>query len=465
MLNKKILAVAIASAFSMNAMAAQDLTVADLEPVVFASELITTTGSDIVVTNAGSILDVTFPLGFSISDGTSKYIRLDLNNAVFETAVTGGALGNFSIANGTFALSQGGAKGDDFVIVELTATAGNNLSQTDEVTVALDDLNISRSAVSSVTYNLYDSAPEAVSETGSLADESGVLASVESASTGVFTVADSLTATIASGFKEFATGPSNVLGTNEGFVGAVDVTEILEGTVYNTNGSPAEPADFFSSDQTLTISGDFSVGAWELDPVVVADGDSACDGNGAVALTGGLLNEDENLATLPNVDVASNNVWHLCVTVSGNTNNATDDVLNKASFSATLVDDELTGDLGRIIYDTTSFDIPYLTTFSGYNQRIYITNKSSAPFSYSMTFTSEDVADAEGTELASGTVPAGELVVLRADQVVEITGDRSRTAAQLEVEAQSTDVSVAIQNVRGSDGTTDTVIISGTQAQ
>jgi len=447
MLNKKILAVAIATGFTMNAYAVQDLNASPADKaVVFAKELITA-GSDVVVTNAGNILDIKSKVGFSIADGTSKYVRIVLTNAVFETAVVAGDLSSATNADAGFAISQGGAKGDNYVVIEVSATNGNDIQQTDTITLAVADLNISQSATTTVAYTLHDSAVNAVAGTNALASYSGAVAQVASITSGTFVDAKNSVATVDSQFIAFGFGASSgsdAISATVGLVGAIDTSKYLTGTGYKTTGVAVAAADLVTPAQNVTFTGDFSFGTWTL-----YDNATCTSNANDVPLTVNADEDGTDAEAIADVNAAS----YLCVTVNGT------DAIEKGSYSVSLDTDELTDTIGKISYDTTSIEVPYLSTYSGVNQKFFLVNNGASDAVYTISFTTEDGVTATDKAKASGTVPKGEMLTIKATDIVTLAG-ATRTAATIEVEAKDEDISAATQTVNLSTGGTDTVVLN-----
>jgi hypothetical protein len=442
MINKKILAVAVATAFTTNAFAAQDLSDDAAEAVVFASEFVTAAATLDVTNLSGaggdSDLDVTSPFGFSIGDGTSKYIRLELTDATFLTPVVAG---DFTVGGSeTYSISQGGGAGDSSVVVEVSAS-GADVQQTDVWLLAATDFTISQSASSSVMYTLHDTAADAVNDVNPLSTQTGPLASVGAITSGTFTTPLDSTATVASAFMDFDAAGSDAVSATIGLVGSIDTSLYIDGTGFMDDGSLVVPADLITAGQDVAFAGDMSFGAWNT--ATAAD----CT-TGLVALTG----EDEDGAD--DLTVADVNVeLFLCVVVTGA------EVINKGDYSATLVTDDLSNDIGEISYDTTSVEVPYLTTFADYNQRVYMVNYSASDAAYSITFVSEAEATTTAGTAASGVIPAGEMIAIKATDIVTLTG-RTRTSAVIEIEAVDGDISAATQSVNLSDGSTDTTVLN-----
>lgn len=116
-------------------------------------------------------------------------------------------------------------------------------------------------------------------------------------------------------------------------------------------------------------------------------------------------------------------------------------------------------ELGSIDREGVDVNIPYLTTSDGYNQRLVIRNRASSSVGYVMSFQPETGISAEAGDDATGTLAGNSTTVLRARDVVTLTGG-SRTAATLNLETASANVDVATVQVNLSDGSTDTVTYS-----
>jgi hypothetical protein len=446
MLNKKILAAAIATAFTINANAAIDLASATTQTKSYASETLgTVTAGKATVTNLTNLLDVTSPVGFTIATGQSKYVRVNLGNAAFGAAPTLAVAASGGGAAPTATIAQGGTADDVFVIFEVAAgpLAADSVGIADVLTLAAASYKVSSTLVSSVTYTLYETAGDAVNETGALFTDTSSMTSVASANTGDFSTSETLTATVASQFKKVLddAGTATVF---ENSVGAIDADGLLAtGTFYKADGNPVAIADISAVTQVVTFAGDFSVGAWTL------AGAADCSGADVAALT---LDTAKAVAT--SAAYATTTAAWLCVD-----NTAAKSALAKGSYSATLVTDKATNSIGTIIYDTTAISVPYLTTFSGYNQKVYLINSGGQAANYITTFVSEDGVTATGGTGATGTIPAGEMVTIKATDLTTIVGG-TRTSATIEIEAEAGNIKATSQTVNLATKTTDTVVLA-----
>ncbi|NVK55265.1 MAG: hypothetical protein HWE26_06595 [Alteromonadaceae bacterium] len=445
MLNKKILAASIAVAFSSSAFAAVDIE-ADTGSVTFATEAYTASDlngdGNLKVTNAANILDVTFNTGFTIGNGTSKYVVVTLNNAEFN------AIPTLSVADGSASIAQGGAAGDSSVIFEVAATAAD-IPANATFTLAATEYNISTSSVATVSTSLYETAGNAVNGTLALYSESGTIAQTGSGSSGDFTNEYTSTATVASNFLNFDATATNTTSAVLTAVGEIDITEIVANSTYKPNGTALTAADLITDAQDVSFAGNFSYGTWTLED------EANCTDAGGVAsidVSAG-INGDEDGATVSVASLAAG-PFYLCLEVDGTT-----ETILKSTYDVTLDTDSLENDLGTIKYDTTSIEVPYLTTFEDYNQRFFLVNYSNSEVTYTIDFVSEDGVTATDGTAQTGTIPGGEMLSLKATDIVSLAG-KKRTSAVIEVEAQDVDVSASMQIVDLESGTTDTVVLN-----
>lgn len=198
-MKKILLSSAIAAALGTAgvANAAVDLDAATANPLVFAQELVVpaaglplnvlaagqTPGGGLGTKSANQVnfngvgaVEATF--GFTIGQGTSKYVRITLDQPL------AGALlpSDFGIAAATatgasVSVSQGGAAGDNYVVVEVAAAtgAGNDILQTDSFVFApaAGKIAARNKNTQNITYALYETAVDAVNQTNRLVQKSG----------------------------------------------------------------------------------------------------------------------------------------------------------------------------------------------------------------------------------------------------------------------------------------------------
>ncbi|MCY4514736.1 MAG: hypothetical protein OXC69_06360 [Candidatus Tectomicrobia bacterium] len=141
-------------------------------------------------------------------------------------------------------------------------------------------------------------------------------------------------------------------------------------------------------------------------------------------------------------------------------------VKRTADADAMMVGEE--GPAGAIRRNGAKVNIPYLTTSEKHNQRLIVVNRGSRDVQVtSIQFNSEAGTEVELSATAQAAldaglmmIPAGETLVVRMDQALNITGDSRRTAAALGFNGVASNLSVATTQVNLSDGSTDTVVFT-----
>jgi hypothetical protein len=97
-----------------------------------------------------------------------------------------------------------------------------------------------------------------------------------------------------------------------------------------------------------------------------------------------------------------------------------------------------------------------MTTFADYNQRLVLVNRGSADVTYAVTFTPETGVTATAGSAATGTLKANSTTIVKATDLVTITGS-SRTAATVAIVSAAANIDAATTSVNLSDKSTDTV--------
>lgn len=454
MLNKKIIAASIAAVFAQSALAAVDLD-DQTGPVTYANDIVGFTlnqAGNLEVTNTmAGLLDVEVELGFTIGAGTSKYVLIQLDGASFDAVPTLTVGTGAPQVMGT--ISQGGSIGSSFVLFEVAAQSGlgNDLPQTAPVVLDGAAFEIDPDVVSTVTYRLFETAQQAVSalagdDVTPLHARSGDFTETGSGSSGQISNGFTNTATVQSNFTNF-NGAS--LSATTALIGEIDTDLVVSDPTYTAAGALTVATDFLADTQDILFSGNMSFGTWTLQESALCDGaGSSIPVTNTTATGGEVLNVADTTLDA--------NVWSLCVTVDGS------EKIEKGPYNVELEEDGYEDYIGQIVYDTTTIEVPYITTF--YQQRLILVNTSAEEAAYSISFLSEPGTVAEGVPgVADGTIPANGMVVLATqgnNPFLTITGTRTRTSATIEVESVDGNIQAATQTV-SSDGTaTDTVVLN-----
>jgi hypothetical protein len=113
--------------------------------------------------------------------------------------------------------------------------------------------------------------------------------------------------------------------------------------------------------------------------------------------------------------------------------------------------------LRRIRRDGTTVHIPYITTYSGYNQRIILSNRGSRNVVFRIQFRTEDAVMADPMKTEDMPLNAGQTLTMRSEDMVTLTGG-SRTAATVMIEARPENIDVSSVTVNRESKDTDTVV-------
>lgn len=522
MLNKKILAAAIAAAMSNVAVAAVDLDAAAPVAANYAQELAWGQNPVLVENLEGTPTYVTTEVGFTISEGTSKYLRYDLEGGATFAAQPTLSFSNLGTSQPQATVAVGG-DGESFVIFELTAFEDQPLVNEDiasdlQVELQVAAYNLPTDVDTIVHYRLYEDAVDAfklgnasltdTSET--LKNESAVLATFGAGVTGEFANENDNTASVDTEFTRFLGDAAAVdsvvawdgasVSAETANVGEVDVDLLARTGFFNLDGGVLDGADIVGADPVLTFNGDFSFGTWTVHEIATTAAAACADGTTETSRTY-TMNTAMDTITMSfagDQTVLETTDYALCVDVS-NLDPTRDDVIvdngsgaeqpyannriRKGNYTTTLVWDTVTPSatydwdqtdggmgspytdgLGYIHYDTITVEVPYLTNLSDYNQRVVIVNDGPTDASYVVEFIAEEGFTATGGSQASGSVAAGTTRILRGsnilDNVTNGVATRTRSAAKLYIDGKDDDIQVMIQTVNMNTGATDTEVLN-----
>lgn len=439
MVSKKILGVAIAAAFSSQAFALVDLDAASPTKPVFAKETFQTGDKTTVssvdyytVVNAANLLDIQSKIGVGMNNAQKLFVRVDLTNALF------GAAPALTTATATSTIAQGGVD-SSYVIFEVTATASKPQADTATVAAASYKLN-SNFASSAITFTVYETLTAAVNNGTSLYTKS--LAGVVSVGSGLKQAytAGTATADVEAAFKKFT---GNALTAAVG-----QLSSTVDGTTYSQAGTATVAGDIYTAGE-VKLTGDFGLTGATYALRAAAD----CTG-ATTALT---IAGDKKSATT-GAAMAGNE--YLCVTVTGTPvipeGTYTGSITYTAIATPAFAPAAFNGTVGSIVRNGTTIQVPYVSTFADYNQRLVLVNRGSSDVTYAITFTPEVGVTATAGAAASGTLKANSTTILSAKDVVTVTG-ATRTAATVAIVSAAANIDAATTMVNLSDKSTDTV--------
>jgi len=477
MLKKLLIPMGLVSALGAStAMAAINLdaaTAATVGTIAVATDSLLTTNSTAGVganlgktyyrvTNASNNITITGDVGVGFSVADQLWVRYDITNGAFDGAVanTLATIDNQVLATGLNSVAQGGQDGASSVIFAHTV-ATNAIVQTSELKLTLANVGWDGSSALGVAVNVYEKLSDATSKTNAITTKSGTVL------TGVLGVrvtaaAANETAEVASLFTAFNAAGTDLVGT----LGTLSILPSAAAPISPTSAvdalagtatTVAEAITIAGATSLVTITGDFSFGDWGIDD------DGACAGalDTAFTVAGGTLNAGLTVATAPAAEFAT--LGALCVTADG-----TETIPVAGPYTASVVlapvaarantQAAVAASFGSILHNGTTVQMPYLTTFADYNQRVVIVNRGTTDATYSVTFNSEAAATAVAGTAATGTIAAGTTSSIKVSDIVTMTG-LTRTAATMVIVAPAANLSVATNQVNLSDGSTDTVVL------
>lgn len=572
MLNKKLLAVAVTAAMTAGFANANPTQVAvDLDGangdiqsgvVSYVKEL--TWGSDeaVVQNRVPGILGtpsfMTANVGFTIAEGTNKYIRIDLSEgATFESApvltwdtigdeqakavnANNNAVQNYpatSTPNPQSSIAEGG-QGESYVVFEVNAFEQDSNVNEDipsflSFYVEVEDYKLPTDVVTTARYRLYEDAVDAQrANDETLKDTMDInLAQFVDGVQEEFTIPNSVYASVDSEYTVFLHSGSEFAdhdetnfydeqqngndGDNDGgfdttgnwggaavsattaSLGEVDTDLLVEAgnLLTDLDGGAFDNDDVIGVDPVITFTGDFSYGEWALALVTTTPAGDSCDGGTLIEEDGALSSLTANgrlvFDTLTQQDIEDND-YVLCVDVEGMTSDVDDNLLvgeenpwengnriQESDYTAVLSWDTVapsviadvstdgwnellgadatpvTDEMGSVIYDSITVDVPFMSTFDDYKQRFHLTNNGPTPAKYMFEFTPEVGTTVTAGAAAEGVIPAGASIVVQTSAIIASFDGRSRTAALLHIGGEDEDIGVSAVITNPEKGTID----------
>jgi hypothetical protein len=405
-------------------------------------------------------LDMVVTPGFTKAVAGTYYLRLDYTNAIIKTPIVAGTWGiNNTNRKATAVLQSGGAAGASSAIYLMTQTTAAGTT-TDTLTIPFVDLAVLGTATATAKISFYTTlaqATNAVANT-SIAEKSQNMVAFADIVSPTAT-ATAVEADVASNFKNFTIkNATNNASKTDASLGSITHPLNAVSTI-DADGSIAVAGDAYAAaSSTMTLTGDLSAGTWFMDTTSLCPLAGAT-GTTAIAATQKLtLNAAKTSGTITGtIFNASPFICNVVDTTSSIPAGAYSIGVTYAS--ATAGDLVLTwagGAIGAVSRNGTTNQINYLTTFTGYNQKVIITNRATIAGTYAFTFQTESDTTAVAGTAATGTLPASSVTVIKATDLVTLTG-KSRASATFTAVLPPTSIGVATTQVNLSDGATDTV--------
>lgn len=365
----------------------------------FAKELAYNSTTPLAAAAAANGLNFTTKIGFGVSNGQTRYIRVDYGNATLNTAHAA-TVGTDIDVGGSVALVQGGQVGDSYVIYQVTASA--DLAATAAVNIKVPGLRVtSTGSAVTATYSLHETAVSAVAGTtgsGLLYSKTGNIATFATGLAYTLTT-NTTTASVEKSFTEFTTS----VGGNAKLAKIGTVAYGAASGVKKNDGTAVGLTDLVAAGTKLVVTGDFTAAAGantaaKLANVYLAGGANCAAGTGATAFVGTQAGASFTIDTNPvSTDV--------CYLVNGTTAVAAGDYTSRVDVVAatgTSTANLSAATLGSFLRDGTELIAPFATIHPDYVSRVFLTSTHSADATVTATATADD-----GSTCASGvTLPA-----------------------------------------------------------
>jgi hypothetical protein len=377
-------------------------------------------------------------LGFGVSNGQTRYIRVEYGNAKLDavhaavagTDISVGAAGG---GDASYAKVAGGAAGDTYVIYQITANT--DLSSAVIVEVLTPALRvISNSSSVTVSYQLHETAVSAVAGatgTGLLYSKSGTIAKFD---TGLdFTVVKSAdnTANVSDGFKLFT---DNFAASDNTVAKLGVITADKSGAKKHNTTTDAAYADLVGTNTKVVVKGDFSAVAgtsaatklantWLGLATCVAD---AGDIPATEVVTGGVAFKT-GVTPVAGMTLCYKVTGKAAIPASGYTAELS---VDPAADSTTASVSAKTS--GAIVRNGTELQAPFATIHADYLSRVVLTSQYSVDAPYVISAITEDGVTCTMGAGATGTLKAGTTKVI---DVKTICASTNTGATRLAVNA------------------------------
>lgn len=377
---------------------------------------------------ANTLINFTTKLGFGVSSGQTRYIRIDYANATLDAAhaAVGGTdieINNHANAD-TYAVVQGGAIGDNYVIYQVTAATDH--AATRAVDVLVPALRVaSTGAPVSVTYSLHETAVSAVAGSSGASKLYSKTQNIATFATGlVLTVHTSptTTASVEQSFMKFKAGGGQI---NETTAKLGSITFGVDATVAERDGSAVDIDDLLAATGTkLVLTGDTGVPAGANDTAkknsVFISSDADCAGLGTAATTvpnatGASFTTD--LATVSNKGICY--VVNGTSAISASTYSVRVDVAAASGTTTASIADKAVGTIAR---DGTELQAPFATIYAGTGNRAVLTSTHSSDVSVVASAITEDGVTCN-TGTTTWTLKAGKQLFIDSSAVCPTLSD------------------------------------------
>lgn len=428
MKNFKLSAVAAVAASLAAAGASAAVTISAATPVAvkYASEIVATVAAPVTIA-ANAATDITTEIGYSLSLGEVRYVRVELANGVFaaNTVVTS--------AHANAALGAVNGIGTSVIYFSLTAINGT-LPSTGTLNIASDIKITGTTSNVTASYSVYDQPSQAQS-----GGTTGRIVSIASAPYINFVKSFGFTATSASAVADVAAANGAFTAfTNTAATGTPSIALLASAVNFDLIAAP--PLNATSS--AITLAQLFNTTTTKI-VVTATTGDFSAAANANGTYNGAALNRVylSASATCATVDkpasaltsstatfivgaTATTGTPVLCYAPLGvaasqiAASTFTADLIVGAA-SATYAPTNVTGvATGTITRNGTELQAPLFQTTTGYVSRFFLSNTGSVAATVQVSVKTEANTTANTVALTNNTIPAGGSLEIPASTIV-----------------------------------------------
>jgi len=435
----KATALAIGALVGGSAFAAIDFVTAAPDVTVsgkYASELDYSDAGTAIAAHANTTMKV--KLGFGVSQGQQRYVRVDFGGLKLAAAAANTDLVNATAAwpAANVTVVAGGSADDSFVIYQITGAAGGH-GASDTIDYAAPALytTAGNGASPTITYALYETAVAAANNAAgtSLYSKSGTFFNFASG-VKITPTAYTNTALVANSYKKFdVVGGTPTTTAAKAEIGKLTVAAAAG--VSKATGAAVALADVYAANTKIVFKGDFS-------PIGAGAGATIESAGCGGVIAGGAstsISTDKQTVTWTAGAVANLASLALCWatdnTVAIPAQTFTYDVNPVAAAASVTVADPAAATIGTVVRDGTELQAPFATIHPDYLSRVVLTSQYSLDAAYTMSAITETGVTCTAGPKATGTLKKGEMLVLNVSDICSSLSTGTRLAVKAIVAA------------------------------
>lgn len=451
-----------ASVAASGAFAAVSIDATTPAPVTVAKEIVASASSKVTLTNLANALDIESQVGYALSNGEVRYVRVELANGVFKTATASSPNANTSI---------GAINGVGTSVIYFSITAGSGGIPATEVLTIAGNREISGTASNmTVSYSVYDQPSQA--QAGGV---TGRIVSKENKAYINFAKSYQAKATAVGAVANVEASPAFTA-----FETTNTYARLASGVTYDLATTVPIKAD----GNAVTLANLMATGSSGTKLVVTGDFAGAANANGTytgTAVTNAVfLSASATCATLDQVasavtaTTATFNVGATAVTANSNlcyvpqvldpkvaiaasTYTASLNAVSAAS-STYSVESTSIGALGEITRNGTELQSPLFQTTPGFVSRFFLTNTGSVDAAVTVSLQGET-----GNTLTAGTksftIPKNGSLEIPASSILTSATGAPRATAVFSIARPSKQIQGVYQIVNQTSGAVSNIAL------